>query len=87
MGILPGAYEMHRSKLTKLWVANGFIKQDRCKSLEEVAEEQLKDLIDRNLIMVLEWNYSGEIKTYYIHDALRNFIQMETRKSKSDVGR
>ncbi|KAL2515475.1 Disease resistance RPP8-like protein 3 [Forsythia ovata] len=52
MGVLPEDYEFRRSKLTKLWVANRFIKPDRSKSLEEVAEEYLKDLVDRNLILV-----------------------------------
>ncbi|XP_022843082.1 putative late blight resistance protein homolog R1A-4 [Olea europaea var. sylvestris] len=80
MGVLPEDYEIRRSKLIKLWVANRFIKPERSKSLEEVAEEYLKDLIDRNLIMVREFNYSGEIKTCCIHDALREFCQMKTKE-------
>ncbi|KAL2515470.1 Disease resistance RPP13-like protein 4 [Forsythia ovata] len=73
MGVLPEDYEIRRSKLTKLWVANRFIKPDRSKSLEEVAEEYLTDLVDRNLILVCQWSYSGEIKTCSIHDILRDF--------------
>ncbi|KAL2492424.1 putative disease resistance protein RDL5 [Abeliophyllum distichum] len=87
MGVLPEDYEIRRSKLTKLWVANRFIKPDRSKSLEEVAEEYLKDLVDRNLILVSEWSYSGEIKTCSIHDILRGFCLMKAKEEKfnSDV--
>ncbi|KAL2543869.1 putative disease resistance RPP8-like protein 4 [Forsythia ovata] len=87
MGVLPEDYEICRSKLTKLWVANRFIKPDRSKSLEEVAEEYLKDLVDRNLILVREWSYSGEIKTCSIHDILRDFCLMKSKEEKfnSDV--
>ncbi|KAL2492379.1 putative disease resistance RPP8-like protein 4 [Abeliophyllum distichum] len=87
MGVLPEDYEIRKSKLTKLWVANRFIKPDRSKSLEEVAEEYLKDLVDRNLILVREWCYSGEIKTCSIHDILWDFCLMKSKEEKfnSDV--
>ncbi|KAL2515423.1 putative late blight resistance protein-like protein R1A-6 [Forsythia ovata] len=55
---------------------------DRSKSLEEVAEEYLKDLVDRNLILVREWSYSGEIKTCSIHDILRDFCLMKAEEKK-----
>ncbi|KAL2515480.1 putative disease resistance protein [Forsythia ovata] len=82
MGVLPEDYEIRRSKLTKLWVANRFIKPDRSKSLEEVAEEYLKDLVDRNLILVREWSYSGEIKTCSIHDILWQFCMLKAKDEK-----
>ncbi|KAL2492375.1 putative disease resistance RPP13-like protein 3 [Abeliophyllum distichum] len=80
-GVLREDYEIRRSKLTKLWVANRFIKPDRSKSFEEVAEEYLKDLVDRNLILVREWSYRREIKTYGIHDILRDFCLMKVDES------
>ncbi|CAA2954110.1 late blight resistance homolog R1A-10 isoform X1 [Olea europaea subsp. europaea] len=86
MGVLPEDYEIRRSKLIKLWVANRFIKPDRSKSLEEVAEDYLNDLVDRNLIMVRGWSYRGEVKTCCIHDILRDFCQTKTKeKFNSDV--
>ncbi|KAL2515463.1 Disease resistance RPP8-like protein 3 [Forsythia ovata] len=85
MGVFPEDYEIRRSKLTKLWVANRFIKPDRSKSLEEVAEEYLKDLVDRNLILVREWSYSGEIKTCSIHDILRDFCLMKAEEEKFNL--
>ncbi|KAK4383808.1 putative disease resistance RPP13-like protein 3 [Sesamum angolense] len=50
------------SKLIKLWVAEGFLKPVTSKSLEEVAEEYLKDLIDRNLILRFRAGVDGNLK-------------------------
>ncbi|KAL0318433.1 UNVERIFIED_CONTAM: putative late blight resistance proteinR1B-17 [Sesamum angustifolium] len=60
------------SKLTKLWIAEGFLKPIKRKSLEEAAEIYLRDLIDRNLIKSLKFGYDGKIKTCGIHDLLRD---------------
>ncbi|KAL3812758.1 hypothetical protein ACJIZ3_014026 [Penstemon smallii] len=69
MGAFPKG-EIHVSHLIKLWVAEGFIKPVGDKSLEEVAKENLKDLIDRSLVLVERLSSDGEIKTCSIHDVL-----------------
>ncbi|KAL0417030.1 UNVERIFIED_CONTAM: putative late blight resistance proteinR1A-10 [Sesamum latifolium] len=43
--------EIPVSKLINLWAAEGFLKPSTSKTLEEVAEEYLKDLIERSLIL------------------------------------
>ncbi|KAL3812761.1 hypothetical protein ACJIZ3_014029 [Penstemon smallii] len=70
MGAFPEGREIHVSDLIKLWVAEGFIKPVGNKSLEEVAMENLKDLIDRSLVLVERLSSDGEIKTCSIHDLL-----------------
>ncbi|KAG8378892.1 hypothetical protein BUALT_Bualt07G0031800 [Buddleja alternifolia] len=45
-------YEIKVSDLTESWVVEGFLKPIRGKSLEEVANEYLTDLIERNLILI-----------------------------------
>ncbi|KAL0440928.1 UNVERIFIED_CONTAM: putative late blight resistance proteinR1B-16 [Sesamum radiatum] len=52
MRIFPEDDEIKVSKLIKLWVAEGFLKPIRAKTLEEIAEEYLRNLIDRNLILI-----------------------------------
>ncbi|KAH6781522.1 hypothetical protein C2S52_001731 [Perilla frutescens var. hirtella] len=73
LGIFPEDHEMHVSRLIKLWVAEGFIKPDKHRSLEEVAEGYINDLFGRNLILVghLGWN-NLKRETFYIHDLLRD---------------
>ncbi|XP_073138717.1 putative late blight resistance protein homolog R1A-3 [Henckelia pumila] len=76
-------YVIRRSKLIKLWIAEGFIKpNDESKSLEEIAEKCLEDLLSRSLIMVLELGHCSKVKTYKIHDLLRDFCIAEVQKEK-----
>ncbi|KAL2491468.1 putative disease resistance RPP13-like protein 3 [Abeliophyllum distichum] len=72
MAVFPEDYKIRKSELTKLWVAVGFIKPDRSKSLEAVAEKYVEDLLDRNMILVYERSYTGKIKICSIHDLMRD---------------
>ncbi|PHU17602.1 hypothetical protein BC332_13297 [Capsicum chinense] len=55
------------SKLTKLWVAKGFLKMEENKSTEEVAEKCLKDLIDISSVFIHRQSFDGRIKTCGMH--------------------
>ncbi|CAA3020504.1 late blight resistance homolog R1A-3 isoform X1 [Olea europaea subsp. europaea] len=57
--------------LISLWVAEGFIKKEEQKCLEDVALKYLMELIDRSLIIVHERRSNGEVKSCKIHDLLR----------------
>ncbi|KAL3624028.1 hypothetical protein CASFOL_032844 [Castilleja foliolosa] len=82
MGVFPEDCEIDVSRLVKLWVAEGFLKPISGKSLEMVAEEYLKDLVDRNLILVHDLDYTGEIEHCKIHDLLRDICLKEAQKDK-----
>ncbi|CAA3024496.1 putative late blight resistance protein homolog R1C-3 [Olea europaea var. sylvestris] len=82
MGIFPEDDEIRVSKLVKLWAAEGFLKAARGKTLEEVAEEYLGDLISRNLILTREESSSGKIKTCGIHDLLRDLCIRKAQQEK-----
>ncbi|KAL1568281.1 putative late blight resistance protein R1A-10 [Salvia divinorum] len=68
--VFPEDYEISAWKLIRLWIAEGFIQG---KNLEEAAEENLKDLISRNLVMVCKRNSKGEVKTCRVHDVVHAF--------------
>ncbi|XP_022847212.1 putative late blight resistance protein homolog R1B-14 isoform X2 [Olea europaea var. sylvestris] len=82
MGVFPEDDEIRVSKLNKLWVAEGFLKPVRGKTLEEVAEECLGDLISRNLIMIGKKSPVGKIKTCGIHDMLRDLCLKKAQDEK-----
>nr|XP_027093447.1 putative late blight resistance protein homolog R1B-8 isoform X1 [Coffea arabica] len=75
-------------KLTRLWIAEGFIQGT--KSLEDIAEAYLMDLIGRNLVMLSKRRSMGGVKTCRVHDILHdfclakateeNFLQLIARK-------
>ncbi|KAL2482264.1 Disease resistance protein RPP13 [Forsythia ovata] len=82
MGIFPEDYNIHVSKLVKLWVAEKIVKPVRSKSLDDVAEEYFLDLVERNLILIHEKQFNGKIKTCRIHDLVRDLCMREAQKEK-----
>ncbi|KAI3462442.1 hypothetical protein Pfo_019105 [Paulownia fortunei] len=61
-----------QEKLIPLWIAEGFIRKEEHKRLEEVAEEYLLDLIDKSLVIVAKRRSDGGVKACVIHDLLRD---------------
>ncbi|KAL0440899.1 UNVERIFIED_CONTAM: putative late blight resistance proteinR1A-10 [Sesamum radiatum] len=82
MGVYPEDRRICASRLRKLWVAEGLLKPISGKSLEEVAEEYTKDLIDRNLMMIDRLGCKGKIKFCKMHDLLRDLCLREAKKEK-----
>ncbi|XP_060210042.1 putative late blight resistance protein homolog R1B-16 [Lycium barbarum] len=67
------------AKLVNLWAAEGFLKSDEMKSIEEVAEKCLKDLVDRSLISVHHLSFDGKIDFCRMHDVTRELCLREAR--------
>ncbi|XP_051136683.1 putative late blight resistance protein homolog R1A-10 isoform X2 [Andrographis paniculata] len=98
MGGFPEDSELLLSKLTRLWVAEGFLKDSRDErfdalkkalndskdktTLEFVAKRFLEELIDRNLIAIRKFGPDGRIKSCGIHDVLRDIAIKECQKEK-----
>ncbi|XP_047947589.1 putative late blight resistance protein homolog R1A-10 [Salvia hispanica] len=81
-GIFGENTHIHVSNLIKLWDAEGFLKPDPGRSLEEVADKYLGELVDRNLILVEKRNYNGKLISCRIHNLLRDLCLREARKQK-----
>ncbi|KAI5659176.1 hypothetical protein M9H77_27969 [Catharanthus roseus] len=58
-------------RLTRYWIVEGFTQKKETKSLEDVANEYLMDLIDRSLIFVAERSSRYGIKKCVVHDLIR----------------
>ncbi|KAL7153446.1 hypothetical protein ABFS83_04G169100 [Erythranthe nasuta] len=82
MGIFPEDSEIHVSEIIQLWIAEGFIKPNKTQILEEVAECYLKDIVDRNLLLVGRSKLNGKIKFCIIHDLLRDLCIKAAQKEK-----
>ncbi|XP_057792630.1 late blight resistance protein R1-A-like [Salvia miltiorrhiza] len=81
MGVFEEDREIRATKIIKLWVSEGFLKPVSGKSLETIARECLKDLIDRNLILDM-LGTTGNVKYCIIHDLLRDLCLIEARKER-----
>ncbi|KAK4433765.1 putative late blight resistance proteinR1B-16 [Sesamum alatum] len=82
MGAFPEDYEIHSSRLINLLVAEGLVRPISDKSLEEAAEMYLKALMDRNLIFVSKKGTNGNVKSYSIHDLLRDLCVRKVHEEK-----
>ncbi|XP_073125310.1 putative late blight resistance protein homolog R1A-3 [Henckelia pumila] len=82
MATFPEDSKIKISRLVKLWIAEGILKPIGSRSLEEIGEDNLKDLTDRNLIQVHDYGSRNKIKTCTIHDLLRDLCLKEAQKEK-----
>ncbi|KAL1537979.1 putative late blight resistance protein R1A-10 [Salvia divinorum] len=71
LGLFPEDHKVYMSLLTKLWVAEGFIKPTKNRSLEQIAESYMKELVDRNLLLVGELTINKKILYCSLHDLVR----------------
>ncbi|XP_073317730.1 putative late blight resistance protein homolog R1B-16 [Primulina huaijiensis] len=82
MAIFPEDHKIRISRIVNQWVAEGILKPNRSRCLEEIAEDNLKDLIGRNLIKVQDYGSRNKIKTCTMHDLLRELGLREAQKEK-----
>ncbi|KAK6789090.1 hypothetical protein RDI58_012889 [Solanum bulbocastanum] len=78
-GLLKGK-DIHVSKLTWLWVAEGFVQANEENGLEDAAECLLEDLISRNLVIGVEKRPNGKLKTCRVHDLLHKFCLEKSKQ-------
>ncbi|XP_028786026.1 disease resistance protein RPM1-like [Neltuma alba] len=79
LSIFPEAYLIKRMRLIRLWMAEGFIEAKEGRTLEEVAEDYLKELLNRNLIQVAKTTSGGRVKTLRIHALLREILILKSK--------
>ncbi|URE38774.1 disease resistance protein [Musa troglodytarum] len=78
--LFPDGYLIGRNRLIRLWVAEGFVKERRERSMEEVAEDYLNQLVGRCLLQVTHRNESGRVRFCRVHDLIRELIVARSRE-------
>ncbi|KZV27022.1 hypothetical protein F511_07843 [Dorcoceras hygrometricum] len=81
-GCFPEDAAIDVSRVVKLWIAEGFVNPHRSNSMEEVAEEYLRDVIERNLIFVHKYDSFGKPKICGIHDLFRDICIRESKRER-----
>ncbi|XP_042047834.1 putative late blight resistance protein homolog R1B-16 [Salvia splendens] len=82
MGAFPEDNEIKGSRLISLWIAEGFVKSNGDKSLEEEAKDYLKLLVERNLLLVTRKKSNWKAMSYSIHDLLRDLCIRKANEEK-----
>ncbi|XP_057762430.1 disease resistance protein RPP13-like [Arachis stenosperma] len=85
LGVFPEDYEIKVRELIRLWMAEGFIQVRQTGTSkappqpEDIGEDYLKALVDRNLVQVARRSSDGEgVKTCQIHDLFRDLCISES---------
>ncbi|KAL4618397.1 hypothetical protein ACB092_06G006900 [Castanea dentata] len=73
-GMFPKDYFINWARLIRLWIVEGFVKEQQGLTLEEVAQDYLKELIHGSLVQVEMVDSRGKIRSCRVHDMLREVI-------------
>ncbi|XP_051115954.1 late blight resistance protein R1-A-like [Andrographis paniculata] len=82
MSSYPEDCKIDVNELIWKWIASGFIRVVKEKSLEDIAMDNIKNLSSRNLIFVYSLRNSGEIERCSIHDLVRDMCRKEFDKEQ-----
>ncbi|KAL3506662.1 hypothetical protein ACH5RR_032044 [Cinchona calisaya] len=77
--IYPEDYVIEKNNLIRIWVTEGFVRPKDGRTMEEVAEGYLNELVNRNLIHVVRYNDDGSFKSGCLHDFLREILLSKSR--------
>lgn len=80
----PEDFEIPKTKLIQLWVAEGVVSSryetERNETIEDVGERYLGNLISRCMVQVGQMGSTGRIKTCRLHDLMRDLCLSKARK-------
>ncbi|CAN6209524.1 unnamed protein product [Urochloa humidicola] len=74
----PGNYKIERDRLTRRWIAEGFVAEKPGMSLQEIAESYFSELIERTMIQAVDVDCFGEVHACRIHDVMFELIMMKS---------
>ncbi|XP_058788077.1 disease resistance protein RPM1-like [Vicia villosa] len=73
-GIFPEDYIVRSKSVIRQWIAEGFVKEESGKTLEEVAQGYLTELVHRSLVQVSSLRIDGKVKRCRVHDLIHDMI-------------
>ncbi|VAH54735.1 unnamed protein product [Triticum turgidum subsp. durum] len=74
LSLYPEDYEIEAEQLIWKWVGEGFVKKERGRSLYEVGEDYLKELINKSLVQPVIFNHANKVYSCRVHDMVRDLI-------------
>ncbi|KAE8776035.1 Disease resistance protein RPM1 [Hordeum vulgare] len=68
-------------RLVRLWAAEGFLKPKKGKTMEDIGQNYLKELISRGMIRLVKRDLNGGVWLVAIHDRLHSFAHAEAHEA------
>ncbi|XP_050246325.1 disease resistance protein RPM1-like isoform X14 [Quercus robur] len=84
-GMFPEDCVINCARLTRLWIAEGFVREKKGMTLEDVAQAYLNQLIHRSLVQVDEEDFIGRIRTCRVHDMMHEVILSRSKELSFDL--
>ncbi|VAI80017.1 unnamed protein product [Triticum turgidum subsp. durum] len=79
--VFPNGRPIRRNTLIRRWLAEGYVQCQYKRSDLEVADENFRELIDRNIIRPIDASHNAKVKTCRTHGIMHEFM---LHKSMSD---
>jgi disease resistance protein RPM1 len=80
--LFPEDHQFSRESLVRLWVSEGFAMHKEQTTAEEVADRNLRELIQRNMLEVVENDELGRVSTCKMHDLVRDLALAVAKEEK-----
>ncbi|XP_031127301.1 disease resistance protein RPM1-like [Ipomoea triloba] len=80
--VFPEDIIIQKKQVIRLWIAEGFVRENNQQVKEEVAEAYLDELLHRNLIQIGRETKSGRVKGFQVHDILREVVLSKSIEQK-----
>ncbi|PIN23806.1 Apoptotic ATPase [Handroanthus impetiginosus] len=80
LSIVPEDELIDKARVSRLWIAEGFVEAKQGKTMEEIAEGYMNELLNRCLIQIAETTHDGRPRKFHIHDLLREYIISKARE-------
>ncbi|XP_010271935.2 PREDICTED: disease resistance protein RPM1-like [Nelumbo nucifera] len=81
LSMFPEDELIDKTRLIRIWMAEGFIQRKEGKTLEEIGESYLYELVNRSLIQIAETSdFDGRVKKCRVHDLIREIILSKARE-------
>ncbi|CAI9764676.1 unnamed protein product [Fraxinus pennsylvanica] len=75
----PEDHQIEHNTLIRQWIGEGFVKCKEGKTIEEVAQGYINELVNRSLLFPVKTNDDGSVKVSCIHDFYREIILLKSR--------
>ncbi|KAM3318568.1 hypothetical protein ACQJBY_035996 [Aegilops geniculata] len=81
LAAIPKNTTIYADEVVRIWMAEGFIKPQQGKTLEELGHTYLKELVLRCLVHIDKMNDVGIIEKVIVHRSLYGFLHSEAREA------
>ncbi|KAH6759547.1 hypothetical protein C2S52_022939 [Perilla frutescens var. hirtella] len=78
MSMFPKEHPVKRRMLVRMWIAEDFINGMSGKEPEDIGEEYLEELMERNLVQASELEFDGKPQTCRVHNLMHKIAISES---------